>query len=207
MATTLAAKAPTEVVERRWPAPVDSDDSAESVAVSATGVTATATLEGDEVVLAVSGGTAAETGMITVTVTTSQGRTLIETIYVPVIASPAQIADTARTYAEFALRKIVGIGNDPEASELADALQRLEGIICEWRAGGADIGATMPLEAATVVYCPDWAVNALRYNLLVACAPIYGEEPTSIDYSAARRGLQLVKHKCLPDTRELADYY
>lgn len=208
MAAILTAKAPTEVVERRWTVPVDADDSPASVSLTASGVTVDAyEFEGNELVLTLSGGTAAATGSIVATVTTDQGRTLVDTIYVPIIASASQIADTARSYAEFALRKIIGIGNTPEASELADALQRLEGIVAEWRAGGADIGATMPLEAETVIYCPDWAVSALRYNLLVACAPIYGDEPTPNEYGAARRGLQLVKHKCLPDTRELADFY
>lgn len=209
MSSPLPAKAPTEVVERRWTVPVDTDDGVASVAVSASGVTATGTVENDDVVLAVSGGTAATTGTITATVTTSRGRTLVETLYIPVIASPSQIADTARSYINFALRKLVGIGNDPEAAELSDALERLEGLIASWRTGGADIGATMPLTANTVIYCPDWAVSALRYNLLVECSSIYGvdAQPSPIEIGEARRGLQLVKHKCLPSERGTGAYY
>lgn len=208
MAHYLAAKAPTEVVERRWTVPVDADDGAESVSLSASGVTVDASeIKGDELVLTLSAGTAAATGSVIVTVTTSLGRTLVETLYVPIVASAAQIADTARSYCKFALRKIVGMGNDPEAAELDDALERLNAMIAKWRAGGADIGAAFPLTANTVIYCPDWAVDAIRFNLRVACHDAFGAEITAYDVEQATRGRQLVKHKNLPDDRAAADYY
>lgn len=208
MAFILAAKVPTEVVERRWTVPVDADDAPASVSLTASGVTVDANeFEGNELVLTLSGGTAAATGSIVATVTTDRGRTLVETLYIPVIASAAQIADTARDYCTFALRKVIGNGNDPEASELDDALEQLNGLVAQWREGGADIGAAFPITANTVIYCPDWAVDALRFNLRLQVYSLYGEQPTAMDVLKARQGLQLVKHKNLPKERNGASFY
>lgn len=200
----LKAKVPTEVVRRVWTVPVGDDDAPSSVSLSATGVTVDASsFEGNDLVLTLSGGTAAATASIVVTVTTEKSRTLVETLYVPIIASAAQIADTARNYASFALRKIVGLGVAAEATELDDALERLNAMIAEWRAGGADIGAAFPIAAETVIYCPDYAVGAIRYNLLMDCADLYGVQPGAVDVRRAKQGLQLVKHKNLPDERKV----
>lgn len=210
MAAFLAAKVPAEVVERRWSVPVDSDDGAKSVAVTASGVTVDASsIEGDEVVLTLSAGTAAATGSVVVTVTTEQTRTLVETLYIPIIASAAQIADTASDYCNFALRKIVGMGNTPDTAEQNDALERLNSLVADWRAGGADIAAAFPITLSTVIYCPDWAVSALRYNLLLDCYSAYGDQaqPSPMDVRKAQQGLQLIKHKNLPATRSGAAFY
>lgn len=208
MAAFLAAKVPAEVVERRWTVPVDSDDAPASASLSATGVTVGANeFQGNELVLTVSGGAAAATGSVVATITTDRGRTLVETLYIPVIASSAQIAATARDYVNFALRKIIGNGNDPDATELADALERLNALVALWREGGADIGAAFPITANTVIYCPDWAVTALRYNLLLDCYSNYEAEPSAMDAMKARQGLALVKHKNLPVDRKAGAYF
>lgn len=202
MADFLAAKGPTETVERRWTPPVASDDAIATVATSASGVTvASAKADGADVLFVLSGGSAGATGVITLTVTSEGGETFVETLYVPIVASAAQIADTARSYVAFALRKVTGPRRAPTANELDDALERLNAIIARMRAGGADIGAAFPLTADTVIYCPDWAVSALRFNLLIDCVGLYGLEPTAYEYDAARRGMQLVKHKGLPVER------
>jgi hypothetical protein len=154
-----------------------------------------------DIIVSVSGGTAGQTASVLFVVTTENGEVLEKRVYIPIVATSAQIANTARDYVNFALRKITGNGEDPSASELSDALERLNAMVAEWRAGGADIGAAFPLVAGTVIYCPDWAVSALRYNLLIECAPLYGAEPSAIDYDRARRGLQLIKHKNLPTVR------
>lgn len=209
MAAFLSAKVPAEVVERRWMVPVDADDSPASVSFSASGVTIDADeFEGNELVLTLSGGTAAATGSIVATVTTDQGRTLVETLYIPIVASAAQIANTARDYCSFALRKIIGNGNDPDATELTDALERLNALVAAWRAGGADIGAAFPLDASTVIYCPDWAVSALRYNLLTEINDLYSDVPAPMGWQRlAARGLQLVKHKSLPANRGATTHF
>lgn len=206
MAYFLAAKTAGEVVRREWPVPVDADDGASSASLSASGVTVDSnSFEGNNLVLTLSGGTAATTGSIVATITTTQGRTLVETLYVPVVASAAQVADTARSYVEFVLRKVTGIGETPEADEAADALERLNAMVAEWRAGGADIGAPYPLTLSSVIYCPDYAVRALRYNLLIDCAGLYGMEPTIDERMTAMRGLQLVKQTNVWNRRLVTD--
>ncbi len=206
MAAFLAAKVGAELVQRTYAVPVDADDNLASVATSATDVTVvSAEIEGNEVLLNLSGGVDGVTASVVLTATTDKGRTLVQTLYVPIIASAAQIADTARQYVDFALRRIVGIGQAASAEEIDDALERLTAMIAEWRECGADIGAPFPLSPDTVIYCPDYAASALRYNLLIDCASLYGQPVTQIEAMRAARGLQLIKSKNLPDVR--ADVY
>lgn len=198
MADFLAAKTPTEAVERRWAVPADKGDAPLSASLTASGVAiASNSFEGNDLVLNLTGGTAAETASIIVTVTTEKGRTLNETLYIPIIASAAQIANTARDYVIFAMQAI----GEPTAQELDWGLERLNTIVAEMREAGADIGAAFPITSGTVIYCPDYAVSALRYSLKVELLPVFGVEPTALDVERMRRGLQLVKAKNLPDVR------
>lgn len=207
MAAFLASKVAAEIVQRRYVVPVDKDDNAASVSISASGVTVfSSEFEGNTLLLNISGGTAGQTATIVATVTTDEGRVLVETLYLPIIESAAQIADSARAYVNFALRRIVGIGETPSADELSDAMERLSALIAEWRGTGADIGAPFPLTADTVIYCPDYAVSALRYNLLVECAGLYGQPVSQMEMMKALRGAQLVKNMNQPDDRA-ATYY
>lgn len=207
MATVLKAKTASEVVKRVWTVPVDEDDAPSSVSLSASGVAVDSnSFEGNDLVLVLSAGTAAATGSIVATVTTEKSRTLIETLYVPVIESAAQVAETAGDIIDFALRKVIGNGETATANESTDALQRLQALIDEMRIGGADIGAVSPLATTTVIYCPDWAVGAIRYNLLLDVYSLYDAQPTGMDVMRAKQGMQLVKHKLLPDEREV-EYY
>lgn len=207
MAAFLASKVAAEIVQRAYAVPVDQDDSIASVSASATGVTVISTeIEGGEVLLNLSGGTSGETASIVLTVTTDKGRSLVETLYLPIIASAAQIAQTAREYVDFALRRVIGMGETASADELSDALDRLNALVAEMRGFGADIGAAFPIAAETVIYCPDYAVSALRYNLLLDCLGAYGEQPTALDVMTARRGMALVRNMTVPDERK-AEYF
>jgi hypothetical protein len=207
MAAFLPSKVAAEIVQRRYAVPVDKDDNPASVSFSATGVTVVSTeIENAEVLINISGGTAGETASIVLTVTTDEGRTLVQTLYLPIIASAAQIAHTAREYVTFALRRVIGNGETPSADEMTDALERLNAMVAEWRAQGADIGAAFPIVAETVIYCPDYAVPALRYNLLLDVASLYGEPVTQMEAMKARQGLSLVKNMNVPDVRE-ATYF
>jgi len=202
MAGFLAAKVAAEIVQRRYSVPVDKDDGPASVSLSATGATVVSSeFDGNDLVLEISGGTAGQTASIVVTVTTDQGRVLVETLYLPIIESAAQIADSAQTYCLFALRRVAGIGNTPDADELSDALERLNAMVAAWRSQGADIGAAFPIEANTIIYCPDYVVEALRFNLLLDVASLYGQQVTQMDAMKAARGLQLVKNMNVPDER------
>jgi hypothetical protein len=208
MAYVLAAKAPTEVVERRWTVPVDSEDAPSSASLSATGVTVDSnSFEGDELVLVLSGGTAATTGRITATITTEQGLVLVETLLVPVVLSAATLAPTARDVVTFALRKVVGNGVTPTAAEMEDGLERLNMMLAGWREEGADIGVTSPLTASTVLYCPDYAVEAVKYGLIQQIAPLYSYELDAAEVLHARRGLQRVKQSALSEDHSAVAYY
>jgi hypothetical protein len=210
MAYSLEAKAPTEVVERRWTVPVDSEDAPESVVLSASGVTVDSnSFEGDELVLVLSSGTAATTGSITATVTTSQGRVLVETLYIPIVLSTAVLADTARDVVTFALRKVVGNGVTPSASEMDDGLERLNLMLAGWAEEGADVGVFLPLTANSTINCPPYAMEAIKYGMIQQIAPLYSYELDAAEVLHARRGIQRVKQNALRDdpSRETATAY
>ena len=205
MAVSLEAKAATEVVERRWLVPVDDNDGASAVATSASGITVdSAALEGDEVVLVLSAGTAGTTASITVTVTTSQSRTLVETLYIPVIVTTAGV--TVESIVEFALRKVFGNGEDPDADASADAVERLQDMLEHWRVTGADIGAPYPLTTATVLRCPHGDIMAVKNSLAVEVADLYGRPITPGLALNARRGLQAIKQRNVGEP-EAVEYF
>jgi hypothetical protein len=202
MAIYWSAKTPTQVIRYNWLPDLVAGDTLASATVTATGATVDlSSLEQESVAVLVSGGTAGETASFAVLATTVEGETLTETIYLPIIASAAQIAHTAREYVTFALRRVIGNGETPSADEMTDALERLNAMVAEWRAQGADIGAAFPIVAETVIYCPDYAVPALRYNLLLDVASLYGEPVTQMEAMKARQGLSLVKNMNVPEDR------
>ena len=193
MAYHLTPKAPTETVERRWLVPVDVDDAPVSASLSASGVTVDAnSFEDAELVLTLSGGTAATSGYITATITTSQGRVLVETLYIPIVVSTT-VGTTARDICLFALRKVAGINDDPDASELSDAMERLNDMLARWVVEGADTGATYPLVETTVMDIPNAYLSAIKANLLLEVVDLYGEVPGAVDVRNARTGLQAIK--------------
>lgn len=204
MALSLASKAPTDVVRYSWTPPVIGGDTVSSatLTVSSGGVIIDSYgVEEDSVYFFVSGGAVGGTAVIAASAVTNDGETLTETIYLPIIASTTQIAQTGLEYCSFALRRVIGNGEVPSADELADALERLNALVALWRAQGADIGAVFPITASTVIYCPDYAASALRYNLLMDVASLYGEQVTQQEAVMARNGLALIQHRNLPDIR------
>ena len=207
MATILTAKAPTEVVERRWLVPVDADDGPQSVVLVATDVTvASDSFEGDELVLNLSAGTGGTTANIVATVTTRQGRTLVETLYIPIITT-ASPGETVQDICAFALRKVEGLGGVAGADALADAIERLKDMLRVWRATGADIGAIDPLESGTVLYCPASYIAAIKNNLIIELADLYEVPVGQRVIQNARAGLAHIKQANLPADRAGADYF
>ena len=205
MAIYLASKAPADAIRYEWD--LGAGKSLVSFELTASGAVIDAESgSGNLVEFFVSGGTAGQTATIEASAILDDGTEYSDTLYLPIVASAAQIANTARDYVSFAMRKVVGIGETAEAEELVHGLEVLNGLLARWREGGADIGAPFPVDANSVIYCPDWAASALRYNLLIECAPLYAYEPTAMEYEQARRGLQLVKHKNLPDVRD-SEYF
>lgn len=202
MADFLASKAPTEIVQRRWSVPVDRDDGAQSAAVTGTGVTVVSdSLEGDDLVLTLSGGLAASTGSIAVTVTTSRGRLLAETLYIPVVETGSSAA-TALDIITFALRKVFGLDETPDASAASHALECLSDMLRVWRASGADVGATFPIETTTVLHMPESYLSAVKNNLIVEASELFDREVTPTVARNAARGLQHIKQANLSGPRD-----
>lgn len=104
---------------------------------------------------------------------------------------------TARDICAFALRKIVGIGEDPDADQLADALERLNDMLAEWRIDGLDVGLTDDLVASDEVSLTDGYLSAVKFNLRVRVAENYNAELTATEINAAERGRMLVANTLL----------
>lgn len=186
MAQTWPAKAPAEVVERRWSVPLDPYDSISTVSAIGTGVTVDETDSSlDEAVIIVSAGTADTTATVAVTVTSREGRTYTETFLLAIRATARQFTTTARDICSFALRKIAGIGEDAEAGEADDALERLNDMIADWRIDGADLGLTVPLALGDTVPIPDEFISALKFNLRIACHDHFDAPITAYDAGRA----------------------
>lgn len=197
MALTWAAKAPGDVYRYTWTPPLADGDGLASYTASASGATIDSDeISGDSVVFYVSGGTAATTATFTLSAVSNQGETLTETIYLPIVASTA--GTTARDICEFALRKVYGKDETPEASAMTDAIERLDDMLRGWAVTGADVGATFPLAESTTIYCPPQFVSAIKANLLIQVADLYDVPITPVQVENARRGLQLVKASRLP---------
>ena len=208
MAIFAPSKTAAEVVEVTFSPPLNDGDAILSFTATATGCTKDSSEDdGKTITLVISAGTAAATGSIAFSVITEGGETLAETMYIPIVNSAAQIAATARDYVEFALRRATGLGEDPTSHEADEALAILNGMVAEWRQFGADIGAPYPLTLTSVIYCPDYAVNALRYNLMMNCTSFLSFDPGPYAAERAKRGLQLVRQTNLPDERASVLYY
>lgn len=207
MAAILTAKAATEIVERRWAVPVDADDAPESVVLVATNVTVDASeFDGHELVLTLSGGTAGTTANVVATVTTNRDRVLVETLYLPIIAT-ASPGVTVQEICNFALRKVEGLGEVASGDAFNDALERLADMLRLWRASGADIAAPEPLESGTTIYCPSSYIMAIKNNLILELADLYGIEVGGRVIQNARIGLAHIKQANLADVRAGADYF
>lgn len=182
MAQHWAAKAPTEIVERRWTVPLADGDGISSVSASASGVTVDSTDSAlDEAILVLSAGSAAAVGSVTITVVTIDGHTHVETFYIPIRATTVQ-AVTARDVCSFALRKVTGIGNDPEASELDDALELLQGVFARHGIG------PIPVTANDELNVPDDLVLPVKFVLRRLAHSTYEAALTQTDAEMAEWG-------------------
>lgn len=201
MAQHLEAKGAGETVQRRYTLA-----GVASVSLSASGVTASAEIEGDDVVFTLSAGTAGTTGTITATMTNDDAETLVKIFYLPIVA-PDATGMTVRDVCEFALRKVYGKDETPEASALSDAMERLSDMLRAWGWTGADVGASFPLAEASVLYVRPEFQQAIKANLILEIADLY-DLPISIKTAQnALRGMQLIKTANLSDDRPGADYY
>ena len=208
MAGAWAAKAPTAIVERVWTVPCGPDDSLASIAVVAVNVTHDADrIDGNDAYVTLSAGTAGNSATVTITATTGQGLVHVETFYFDIVASTAQLGTTVRDVCLFALRKVAGIGDEPDADEMADAIERLSDMVALWSGQGAALGLDLPLAEADVLNVSDAHILALKYNLQVLLADLYDMELSPVTVAYARQGLAQIKNDMVPDNRGRVAYY
>lgn len=207
MALTWTAKAPGAVYRYSWTPALADGDGLASYTVSASGATIDSeALDGEAVVLFVSGGTAATTATFTFTAVSDQGEEFSEKVYLPIVA-PDATGMTVRDVCEFALRKVYGKDETPEASALSDARERLDDMLRAWGWTGADVGASFPLADASVLYVRPEFQQAIKANLILEIADLY-DLPISIKTAQnALRGMQLIKSANLSDDRPGPVYY
>lgn len=198
MPGTWDAKSATEIAERRWSVPVPTGDALSAVSTSAAGVTVDSEdYEGNDAVVVLSAGVVGTTGSVTVTATTTDGLVFIETFYIAVRATTDAAGDTARDVVNFALRKITGFEDEPEAAEFEATLELLNDMLAEWRIDGLDVGLSGRLAAATVLTVRDEFLSAIKYNLAIRAAEDFGREISPIVAYAAERGRTLVANVLL----------
>ena len=210
MAVTWDAKAPAAEWRYSWfPALAEGDSiKTHSLTVASGDVTIGITdIDEKAVVAFVIGGTAGTVSVIDAQVTTNDGETLVDTIYLPIAPSALALSYTARDICEFALRKVVGIGETPTSGELADALERLNDMLASWATQGADIGVPLPVADNTVFRCADAFISAVKNSLIIELSELYGLQAPASAVMNARRGLQQVKMSLLSTDDRATVYY
>lgn len=206
MALTWAAKAPGDVYRYTWSPPLAYGDGLASYTASVSGaVIDNEAMEDNSVVLYVSGGTAGATAAFTLEAISDQGEVLTETVYLPIVANTA--GATVREICEFALRKVYGKDETPEASAMSDAIERLDDMLRMWAATGADVGAAFPLAEATILRARPSFLTAIKNNLIIQIADLYDLPVSPTVAINAQRGVQHIKTVNLPEDRAAAVFF
>lgn len=204
MAYTWPPKAPGAIRAYDWTPKADTPLDSVSIAVTSGTVTATSDVYGDTATITVTGGADGVEQTLTLTATAGD-ETFVETVYISIEASTNRLANTVRDVCVFALRKISGIAEEPEADELADAIERLNDMVAGYRVTGADMGLSLPLVEADVLKVPDHAYRALKLNLRNELHEFYGEPLTQTMVMDARNALAVVKNANL--THRAPEYF
>lgn len=196
MATYWASKAAADTVTREWTPLNGLSVSSATFTVSSGGVTISSTeYLGDVVSVTVTGGTNGTPAVIAASATMGDGQVITDTIYLPIYASTQKLANTVRDVCNFALRIVTGIAEVADADQLSDAQERFDDLVATHFQG---LGISLPSSASDALKVPDYAVNALKQNLILALAPMYGFTPAPITIRLASSGLSQVKMGLLP---------
>jgi hypothetical protein len=194
MAITLSPKPSAATYFGSWKPDLVEGDAISSFTLTETGVVIESSENAsDEIKFYVSGGTTGQVHTIAASATTGYGETLVETIYVPISGPDNAFATTAGEVVDFALRPVRGLLGSSTSAEKADALEHLNDMLAEWALTGADMGIPLPLVEASVLYCSDAYVRAIKNNLRVQVAEQYSQQASSVTVRAALQGLQTIK--------------
>lgn len=205
MAVNLRPKAPAEAIRYAWRPPLDPTDTLSGVTVAVTSGTVAVGRTGTEYGEAyfyLSGGALNETAVVTVTATTSDGATFVETFVLPVRASANVLEQTVADVLSYALRPIVGMGRQAKPAEQADARENLDMMLASWAERGADLGVKLPTAEADVLAVPDAYISAIKSCLRVRLCEFYGRPVDRSDALASMQGMILITHKSLPEDRQ-----
>lgn len=184
MALNWTSKPAGATYRLTWTVPVIDGDSVSSAVLAVSDGDAAIdsyTVDGNDVIAVVSGGTAGTLTTIDASAVTGDGETLTETIYLPIVASDAQTV-TARDVCDYALRKIVGVGNDADAAELDDAMESLRGLLARFSIG------PVPAAASSEMGLPDDYIQPLKAMLRKVVSDTYEKPLTQTEQQAAIEG-------------------
>lgn len=208
MAVHFSAKPAGATQVYTWIPDLADGDSISSYTLTPTTITVISSEDqGDSIEMFLSGGSAGNVYPIAAEVETDDGESLRETLYLPVFGPGNAFSDTAEDVVNFALKPITGLNDAPETVELNDGLEWLNGMLASWRETGADVGIALPLVAASVMYCSDAHLLAIKNNLRVFLAEQYGRQVAPATLTMAVKGLQQIKWANLPNDRAQGDYF
>lgn len=197
MAIYLSAKAPGAIYRYTWAVPVADGDSVSTATVTVSTGTAsldTYEVDGNGVVLVLSGGAAGEVAKIAASATTADGETIVDTIYLPVRSADNLLANTVYDVCAFALRKITGIGETADADELDLAVELLNDMLAEWRIDGLDVGIAKLLASTDDFTVRDEFIAPIKNNLTVRLAEEFDRPLTPVLVANAERGRRLIEN-------------
>lgn len=99
--------------------------------------------------------------------------------------------------ASFRKLEIYDSGSAPTAQQTADALEALNDMLAAWEARGISMGSTLIASAGATITAPDYAVEALKYNLALRIAPEYGKTPSAEVIAGAKTGLKMLENQAM----------
>jgi len=188
VAYILPAKAPSEVSSYAISfeavadgASINAYTLAAAVQPNGTAVIASQSLAGYVLTATFSGGVASFDTVFDLSVTFSDGRVIINTLQLPIVADGSAnvpATTTKQTIVNMAYEEcsLAGYEFDVSPEELQSALRRLDGLMAEWEVSGIVLGYNAPAafgggQLSDWSGIPDWAVNVASMYLALRIAP------------------------------------
>jgi hypothetical protein len=224
MALRWASKDPSEVVDRRlsWTALLNGDqiDTHSLTTLDGAIILDSVVVDGDDVLVRISGGISGEPVILQSRITTLDGRTLDQLItidiadlttdgisYAPSTATKGQILDMMFEEAGLAA---YNFNRAPEQD--FSALRKLDALMAEWQVQGLDIGYNAPPvlgqgDPSDVSGIPDWAANTVAIAAAYRVFPGMGKTTSPETKKAYSEGMAAIRVACasVPERRLMRD--
>lgn len=212
MAFILPAKAPAEVSiyaisfeAVAQGASISSYTLAAAVQPNGTATIVTQTLSGYVLTVKFSGGVAGADTTFDLTVTFSDGRVIINTLVLPLVAEGREgvpATTTKRVLVDMAYEEcaLAGYEFDVTPEELQSALRRLDALMGEWKVQGIDLGYNFPAalgqgNLSDWSGVPDWAANVSAMTLALRIAPRMNKSMGAAANKALASGMVALRAK------------